>query len=150
MHYWYLRIFNRKKNFVIDFCRTISKLFWNEMFYRTKKKKKEWKIYNAFLDMNAMCREVLFGRCMYRVFFLVYGLCTGLLCLVGVCASPRGYEVCAQKSGGWGGHRAGDAPGGIRTSSRYQGLTRKLKSCLKFWAKKVFKSSSEVVLFYEY
>lgn len=33
-------------------------------------------------------------------FFLVYGLCTGLLCLVGVCASPRGYEVCAQKSGG--------------------------------------------------
>lgn len=150
MHYWYLRIFNRKKIFVIDFCRTISKLFWNEMFYRTKKKKKEWKIYNAFLDMNAMCREVLFGRCMYRVFFLVYGLCTGLLCLVGVCASPRGYEVCAQKSGGWGGHRAGDAPGGIRTSSRYQGLTRKLKSCLKFWAKKVFKSSSEVVLFYEY
>lgn len=88
------------------------------------RKKKEWKIYNAFLDMNAMCREVLFGRCMYRVFFLVYGLCTGLLCLVGVCDSPRGYEVCAQKSGGWGGHRAGYAPGGIRTSSRYQGLTR--------------------------
>lgn len=150
MHYWYLRIFNRKNIFVIDFLQNHLKVIleWNVL--QNQEKKKEWKIYNAFLDMNAMCREVLFGRCMYRVFFLVYGLCTGLLCLVGVCASPRGYEVCAQKSGGWGGHRAGDAPGGIRTSSRYQGLTQKLKSCLKFWAKKVFKSSSEVVLFYEY